>query len=429
MNAAAVAHSRAIPQTMSSEDTRSRLVQQIIAVVAVFSSIYLQRVAVPGTVVGIGSLIPYIALAYLGSTGRLTLKPMRLAFGLLLLAVLALASVASTAYSPEPISGGSLGLVVLMWFPFIFVTLSPKDVSIAALKIFQFAMVPIAILTVLQFVLQSAFPIWLDPISIMPKNWLLSGYQAAYEFRYGTGQLKANGVFFLESSFASQYLALAALASLSSRRFLSPLFIIALITTGGGTGIVMLVIGLAVYAARGSLKVRSLVVVTVGVGWTVMNWLGLSDQILGRAGEIGGQNTSGSLRFVEPYEAVMAAFTKVESSVFWGLGPGSADSFAVSIGIRGNFSLVPKLLIEYGILPTILFVTFVTVMILRLNVDLAVKLPMLTMIVVLSGALIQAHTSLLVWAFAVCAQALPPGASLDHHARPLIPANATITRD
>ncbi|MGN7200863.1 hypothetical protein [Arthrobacter sp. SAFR-044] len=369
--------------------------------IAVYGSIYLQRVAIPGSAVGIGATLPYVGLLVIYASGNLSLRRRTLVTGLILFAALGASALVSSTYSPLSSTGASLGLIVLMWTPFLFAVKQDDNLLPNALKTFQFAMVPISILTILQFALQSNYPQWLDPISLIPSNWLLPGYQAAYEFQYGSGVLKANGVFFVESSFASQYLALGALASLSIRRYFAPLFMIALIMTGGGTGIIMLLIGLAVYVARGSLRARILTIACGSIGLLGMNWLGLSNEILGRAGELNGENTSGSLRFVQPYDAVASAFEKYPSSALWGLGPGSADSYAASVGVRGNFSMIPKLLIEYGIVSTVLFVLAVVVIILQLRMDYALKLPILAMILVLSGALIQAHTGLLLWSFVI----------------------------
>lgn len=374
----------------------------LVPVIAIGSSIYLQRVALPGTPIGLGALIPYLGLAFFAITGRLQLRTKMLAFGLALFAVLGFSTIVSGTYSPIPSTGASLGLVVLMWAPFMFAVNWRETRAAGIVKIFQYAMVPIALLTALQFLLQANFPQWLDPISLLPGSWLIPGYQAAYEFQYGSGVLKANGVFFLESSFASQYLALAALGSLKARQWMAPLFIIALVMTGGGTGIIMLLVGVAVYAAKGSLKTRLFTLASVCTGALVMSWLGLAEQILGRAGELRGDNTSGSQRFVLPYETVVTAFETISDSIFWGLGPGSSDAFAASIGIRANFALIPKLLIEYGTVATIVFVLAVVCIVMRLRLDFALKLPICIMIVFLSGALIQAHTSLLLWVFAAC---------------------------
>lgn len=389
---------------------RTSKLHTAIVVIAILASIYLQRLALPGTSVGLGAAVPYLGLAALGIARKLKLPQRDFILGLLLFTALGLSTI--LAGLTLPANSASLALVVLMWAPFMFMIDRQNIETKYLLRAFQYGMFPVAILTILQFVLQSSFPQWLDPVSLLPKTWLVPGYQAAYEFQYGSGVLKANGVFFLESSFASQYLAVAALAALSARRWMSPLFILALVVTGGGTGIIMLLIGLAVYVARGSSRTKVVAVGSVVIGVLVMSWLGLAEQILGRAGEINGENTSGSQRFVAPFDVVGAAFGMVPNSFFWGLGPGSANPFGASIGVTANFSLIPKLMIEYGVMPALFFTVLLIAIIRRIRLDIALKLPIGVMMLFLSGALIQAHTSVLLWALYVglgSAHASSPG--------------------
>ena len=189
-----------------------------IVVIAILASIYLQRLALPGTSVGLGAAVPYLGLVVLGIARKIKLPPREFILGLLLFTALGISTILSSLTLPA--NSASLALVVLMWAPFVFIADSRKTDATYLLRAFQYGMFPVAVLTILQFVLQSGFPQWLDPVSLLPKSWLVPGYQAAYEFQYGSGVLKANGVFFLESSFASQYLAIAALATLSARRWM-----------------------------------------------------------------------------------------------------------------------------------------------------------------------------------------------------------------
>ncbi|MCF6508455.1 hypothetical protein E9549_13710 [Blastococcus sp. MG754426] len=212
---------------------------------------------------------------------------------------------------------------------------------------------------------------------------------------------KSDGIFFLEPSFASQYFALAAVMTLRRWPPLLPLFVVALVSTGGGTGIVVLLAGCIYELLRGTLTTRAMSTAALAVGSFALFYLGLNELVLSRVGEIGSAETSGAIRFVAPYESLDLLIEDAPLTALVGAGPGSAEFVALTQGILSNFPLPAKAAIEYGILVAIAMTTVVTAISWRLRLEGSARVGILAIMLLLSGALLQVHTACLLWAFYV----------------------------
>lgn len=200
---------------------------------------------------------------------------------------------------------------------------------------------------------------------IVPSTFLFLGYNTSYPIQYGSPIIKANAFVFLEPSVYAQFLAVAILSTLVRRAgtFRTIVMAIALVCTISGTGILFLAFGIVVLAVRrgGRWTARIVAFVVVIGGGSLLTPFG--QIILSRSTETSKTNSSGSLRFVQPYQRIVEQWGNDPLTMLIGRGAGSADRLADQIfkatGLPINFSGLAKLLMEYGIPTTVLFCVFV----------------------------------------------------------------------
>ncbi|MEZ0166400.1 hypothetical protein AB2L27_16685 [Kineococcus sp. LSe6-4] len=203
--------------------------------------------------------------------------------------------------------------------------------------------------------------------TVVPQNLLFQGYNTSYPIEYGSPVIKANAFVFVEPSVFSQFLALALLSVLSRGReyWRVAVFAVALVCTVTGTGFMVLGFGLVVLAVRrgGLWAVRAAVVLGIAGVAALLSPLG--PILLSRSGEAGQTNSSGSLRFVQPYQYLLDRWSSDPWSVLTGLGPGQADRISDAIfaqtGLPISFAGAAKMVLEYGLPAFLLAVVFLFV--------------------------------------------------------------------
>lgn len=216
-----------------------------------------------------------------------------------------------------------------------------------------------ALLFCLQFV-GVPYRDWLS--FVLPSRFLVSGYATSYEVVYGSGIYRSNGVVFLEPSFFSIFLGLGILAALQLGRRSVPLVLMtcALVTTVSGNGLALVAIGLLVMTAMGQARRVLPLAIPVVVAVVLAVSTPLGGALAVRIGESSNADSSTSLRLIVPYRVLIPEVAGNAETLWRGHGAGSADSF-VAAWQKDLIAPVPvKLLYEYGLLFSVVFLVFLT---------------------------------------------------------------------
>ena len=316
--------------------TRRALVFQL------FVLIYLQRLAVP--VGGLAISLPLIAtgaaLAALAATRRLTFSRTRLG----LYAVMGASAALSQAVVPGPVSLASIAYLMALYLVYTVRLEMDEGGTAAVWRAFAALMVVPAVLVVAQYGWQlregPGSGLGLD--FLFPRRLLLPGYVYQSSSEVWRTWDRPNGVFFLEPSFCSAFLALAFLneALWLRRRGLAALFLAALILCSGATGLMLVAIAIG-WRLRHS---RSAMLAVAATGLALVALINSQLATLGRLAELSRPGSSGYDRLVLP----LASFYRLVGDPGGWLAGHGAGQITTDFG---NAWPMVKLTYEYG-LPT-----------------------------------------------------------------------------
>ena len=336
-------------------------------VAILFGCIFLQRFGVP-----VGELkLPIVVPIAAGVFGILLLQN-RTLFSeaslliYLLFCLYALFS-AGLALAVPPMgtlaSAPSLGYLLLL-YAFIVLRIRPAPGRIETLATFRSFSTVVAACACAQFAAQFAGIRLFSFAGAVPDALLLeSTYNVVVPIWYGSTIYKANGIFLLEPSFLSQFVAIALVIEFlyfgSVARM--ALLVGALLVAFSGTGLVVL--GFAVIAA-GILERRSLwrVATFLVVGGSIVALAGALvapeyvESIVRRMSELDSEQASGFIRFISPY--VMIADVTADPRSILGFGPGTAERFD-ALGYTYGINALTKMLVEYGIPGLLLYIALI----------------------------------------------------------------------
>lgn len=328
-----------------------------------FGCIILQRFGIP-----VGELKLPVAVIVVGTVflvllvqNRAVVSEASAAFYLLFCLYALISAGLALAIPPQGTTASvfSLGYLLLL-YGFIVLRVRPAPGMIQTLAIFRNFVALIAACACLQFAAQFAGIHLFSFAGFVPDAVLLeSTYNVVVPIWYGSAVYKANGIFLLEPSLLSQFIAIALV--IEFLYFGSPvrmgLLVLALLLAFSGTG--LLILAFAVFAAgvaeRGALW---RIVTFLLVGGSVAALFGATvapeyvDSIARRIWELSSDQTSGFIRFISPYLMVMDATADPRSIL--GFGPGTAERFD-SLGYTYGINALTKILIEYGILGLLLY--------------------------------------------------------------------------
>lgn len=325
-------------------------------------SILLQRFAlpVPGIEVSLCIAVNYAALLALGLSNRLLVEPLRFA----LLSASFIFVALSTVLNP----GSSLPSAVLLVFtylPFVFVMPTSREVFEDALRFLSDLILICALLGIVQFLVQYILsPPWLFTfVGTMPDIFLLDGYNTKIPISYGSPIYKSNGFLMLEPSHFSQLLSLGMVLEVAFfrrwRRF--TVLLLALPMTFSGTGILLLLAFMPYLivlrrAVGLMVLVFSFACVAIAFGdlWHI-------DAILARMTEFNSEGSSGFARFVAPMDLLAEQAVADPIAFLFGSGPGSISALIRSSSHEVHDPTWAKLVIEYGVFGSCIFLTFVFV--------------------------------------------------------------------
>lgn len=322
-----------------------------------FAIVFLQRIVLPLGDLQASCLIPLAAssLLYLAVTHRAAIDLTKLCwFGVFLVA--ATASQAAGEYAFSVPSFLELLTIYSCW---IFRIPLRRSEYLRILWFFQACMLSIIALMLLQYITQFMGLGMLTLEDFVPQAIIVRDFVYIQEISFGLGYLKPNALVMQEASFLSQFIAMALIVEelFFRRKLISILFIIALVMTFSGTG--MILAGLFVpVVLRESATRLFLLVLTAAVIILAFVGFGWSDFILGRLGEFSEEGASAYVRFVAPFERILATLREGDLTVvLWGAGAGFVDR------IRVNFAWNPwcKIWIEYGLVTFFVYIIFTAI--------------------------------------------------------------------
>ncbi|MBI5716106.1 MAG: hypothetical protein HZC37_00260 [Burkholderiales bacterium] len=398
---------------------------------------FLAKVSVPPLGArGLGIDVPIILAATFAGlvAGALHVHPARLTMYLAMLAWLG----GMQLFLGEPFSATSLVLLAALFLP-LTMQLRPAEggplpaaAAAAAdppLLRSLGAMVSLATLFaacgLLQFVLQRwvgkavAFPVE----HLVPPAWLIQNFNA--QIPVGPGEVqKANGVFFLEPSFFSQFMALGLLLELSLRNRLSRIVLLgaALAVSYSGTGLVVAALGLfglVVVKGRWDLLLLGALLLLVH---SLLGDASPLQPLLHRMGEFRSPHSSGSARFVAWIDMFAHQWWTDPVRVLFGAGAGSFAAHAALARQPTAEMSFAKMLFEYGVTGAVLFFGFLVYAFNSVRAPVAFRLGLCATLLV-NGALVAfpvgIAASVLLWPAAAARRALatptpmpaPPGAA------------------
>ena len=322
--------------------------------VLVFCMIFLQKIGltVSAGSVGLDTFLLWAGLGWLLLAGDLRIARGRLILFLLLLNVIVIGLVLNG--TPPKLS--ALAILLTLYVGFVFRITLPAATVAACLGSFQRAMTLIAVVVIAQQVLQYTIGhrAWPDLDAVIPTAWLYPGFAYLRPYAWHSPYLEPNGVFFLEPSALSQYLALAVVLEVTFFRRIGriALFLVAVLACLAVSGPATLLLTLPFW---GRALGRRLAIPVVVVGVALLGLAALSgwlDPLLARSGEIGNDQSSGHARIMLPLEQI-ASIIGDPRFLLSGLGPGA--SVKGTNAVQWPFS---KLLLEYGLATAVVFHVF-----------------------------------------------------------------------
>ena len=340
-----------LPASPASEVDRREKAIRAIFLVALFSTVFLQKLAVPAPGGPISILLVVLFAAY---AGFCAVDGIRISVGRMLVYALTLAAaIIGQIASGRPFSGASVLLLFLTYTLFLFRFEISGDLMRRNLKSFQHFMVIGSGIALVQQVWQLTFGWRSFPNleKIIPQPMILEGFVYIQDLYYGSPYIKPNGIFFLEVSFLSQFIAIALVIELVffQKIWRVALFAGTLLAIFAGTGLLLLLLVSPLLAARLPIR-RAILLGVIGAAVLVVALnSGWYDQIDQRFAELGDPSDSGYLRFVDPWVRLQEFATRPDA---WYSGNG-AGSTPKEPGVV--WWAVTKLATEYGVLTAILF--------------------------------------------------------------------------
>tara|TARA_R100000365_G_scaffold2478_1_gene7781 strand:- start:3084 stop:4382 length:1299 start_codon:yes stop_codon:yes gene_type:complete len=367
-----------------------------LAVLAVLT----QRLALPSTSLPL-LLAPYVAtVAWLVISRRLGVRKNAAVFTAAAGIALVVSALGWFPVGPNDATLRWLVVLLVLWIPFLFAS-HGSGVTARVVHATTITLGVGAVGAIVQFGVQLFGGPFIDPIYLLPNQYLLDGYLHTAPIA-DTGLLssilRSNGLFFIEPSFASQYFALGALLTLRRHPAWTAVFVLALLTTGSGTGVIALGVGLLGVIIQSSIRTKVAVLAIMASAALLAAQSGYMSVLFARSEEFSTTGTSGSIRFVAPLEHTRAFIESFALSAVTGFSPGNAGRTYQWESSVVNYTMPAQLVIEYGLVFAVLFILGLCVVTLRSGLELSVRLLLLVMIFFLSGTLYQTFTTVTLWA-------------------------------
>jgi hypothetical protein len=317
--------------------------------VLVIAMVFLQKLGSDAGV-GINLIILWIAVGLLIAHNRAEFVLSRLVLMVLVLDAMMLSIIVGT----EAPKLTAVYILTAMYAGFTLRVWVTRDEASHCFKVFQSCMVIIAAIVLcqqaIQYTIGSQF--WPNLDVIVPKSFLYPGFAYIRPYSWQSPYLEPNGIFFLEPSVLSLYLAIAIGLEIEWFRNMwrLGLYATAMLACLAETGPVALILAGPFLLAKFGRKLAIIVVILGIPASLVLFEAGWLDIFLDRTTELSNSNSSGYNRVVLPLQSIIDQFSNSEEPILTGFGPGSSTK-GLNI-VQWPFS---KLFYEYGFLTAFLF--------------------------------------------------------------------------
>lgn len=344
-----------------------------------FATLFLAKWAVPFGPRDLAMAWPLIfcAIAIGVVSTRMEFDPRRLMFWLLVVGYLGIVQ----AFRGDSFSLASMLLMMAIYFAYAVRVKDMANYDVFAV-FSRFAMI-VAVFGIAQFALQFVLPrAVVFPIETwLPRSMLIQNYNYLNPLSYGSAILKSNGVFTLEPSFFSQFLAIAMIAelSLANRWPRIALYAAGMVVSYSGTGIIILLITLPmliIARRRWDLLGAGLFGLAVLAVFAEELNLGL---FLERAGEFSSVGSSGFERFTGALFLFEQFLWDNPWRAMFGFGAGAFQDFSLRANLPVAEMALTKILLEFGLIGTALTFGFLGYCLRNTNAPNSVKLAVVVM--------------------------------------------------
>ena len=329
-------------------------------------ALFLQRFSFPflgDTTLSLDTVAVVLILGYQFAYGRLLIQYDRLLWFLVLAAVTVLALLLNLKNTRLT----SYGLFMVLYFFFLFAHPSTNEQYKQTLQGFQFLVLILSSLAIIQFLLQFVLDgarlimfYGIFPDSLLPSPQGAGGTGWNTITRIGASSLiRSNGIFLVEAATMAQMAAIAILVEVlefGRPRYLI-LITLALLLAYSGTGISVLIVALplAVSIHRRAQK-ATLLIGLFAFGAVATGMIDIS-VLTSRTSEFEDTNTSGFVRFISPLWMVSDLLGRASTlEIFFGKGPGSPYGEGAFYMASANTWV--KVLFEYGLVGLLVFACF-----------------------------------------------------------------------
>jgi len=368
--------------------------------VLMFCELFLQRISIPVGGTGVSIVLPILLFGGFLLVARGSLRVHLVRTRTYLIAMAACCTVAYFGFTRggDNVSLNSLMLLIVVYAPFC-LGLSRTHSEVLLPKLLDRFVVMTSVfagLALLQFGLQLLGWQYTDVLAnIVPSQFLAQDFNTSYPVQYGSTIYKSNAFLGLEASYTSQFLAIGLVVSVlrHARWWRYPLYLLAILTTVSGTGVLLLGVAGVLLAVHKGVRftVSALAIVIVIV--SVLSFTPAADIFASRATETSSSQSSGSLRFVQPYTRMYDDMAQHPSTALLGHGPGWSDrdsaDFLARTGLPLNYALVPKLMLEYGLIGGIAFLIFLATAFVRGSPSFVLSGSLMFFYFVLSSSLLS----------------------------------------
>jgi hypothetical protein len=365
-----------------------------------FCEIFLQRIGLPLAAAG----IPLILLVLFGVMGLLLARgDLQTNLGrtrAYLIAMAACSGAALVAFTRGGTNASltSLLLLIVTYLPFCFGLSPAHRASLLPKLLDRFVLMTtvLAGLALAQFALQLAGWKYSDIVgNLVPANLQMHQFNTSYPVKYGSSLYKSNAFVCLEPSFTSQFLAFGLVVSVlrNARKWRLPVYVLAILSTVSGTGVVLLAVALVLLAVHKGARFALTAFAGVAIVIVALSFTPAANIFAQRATETSSSSSSGSLRFVQPYTRMYDVMTADPITTMFGRGPGWSDrdaaSFFAQTSLPLNYALLPKLLLEYGLVAGVAFLAFMSAAFVRGSPSFVLSGSNLVFYVLLSSGLLN----------------------------------------
>lgn len=355
-------HAFAPDAAASSAVAASDFVPMLVLCTPILCASLFSKLGIPGYAslgIGIGIPLTMLALAIGILNNSVRLDPRRLGFYCITLAVLVLPQLLQAG----TFSTDSLMMLAVLHIPYAMVVTRGHELAMRVLKFFLHIASLLAVLAVAQYFLQGFIDqALLYPIdNLVPQQFVVQGFNAQGTIHYASTQVRATGMFMLEPSFLTQFLAIAIIAETltSTKLWRLGLYAAGILVAHAGTGMLILLIVMP-FVVLTRRRWDLLLIGVLGVAFVVAFGEVLNlDFITNRAGEFSDPNSSGFARFVGGFYMFNEMLWPNLARALFGYGAGSFMEYTHLFTTEVADMPMTKMIFEFGLVGAIVYFSFI----------------------------------------------------------------------